>query len=1170
MQKTDKVPTIVLTSYTDGGDNVSPTNTYKAGESQMSQLTQQYNEARESIIQTANMVFSSFSDLPKMVQNAKLLGEGSSSDLPKMVQNAKLLGEAAAILIRLINTKAGETKDEDVRREMVAQAKKLAAVTQDMVTAVKTTVANPDDESQREMFRTAVDELISASNLATSNVIECTMKLVGTMKTYGADIRQVKYELPAIQVGQVKYKTLEAQVTGAGKVKYQLSDMQSGVQHTNVAQIPTVQVAQVHYQVQFAQVQYQGQNIQPAGGQVKYQLQGVQSGVAQGNVVQGLPTVQNVQSAGGQIKYQLQGVQSGVTQGNVVQGLPGVQVKYQLPTDQMRSDVRYVTMDGGQLSAMDSKYSTLDSRNATLGSNISGQILVLDSRYNTLDSSHYVSGNSRGSTLDSTVTSSTMESFNESSVSTRADYSIRKGYDIKTRVVDETQVEYNYGGVKKGLKGTALVNLNALSQERKRKHGGDLEQEVRFVEEKKTIYEWGIDGKMSGKAIVNLDALNKRKKRRVRRKKIVEEGYEEYEYSDEYSDGEGDDGEKGELARWKMEEPYINRTSVIVKRPPSWWVLLLIFRHALNNHRQGHLLEVKVRQRGVGPDRPMQVSGLVSRSREIRPLREQDGLIAIENLEDNGERLDLDEVTPNYEAFYRFMGRGEPIDYEKKKPEPPPDLSDFIDLSDELDPDDMFEGLTETEERKVSPENIPPDFSAFFATYLSTYGWPDDPEVLGAGAKPIEELIDPKFLLKPDDPDGAESVVSEAESAKCGPDLLGGPGGVARVFVLPDYDSYFLRAKSKPQGKYVQCDLGEDTGGGQRKIAVGFMIPYRRIVLACAPADEPRKKAQAQLVRVLKTFHSISVKVIRAVLSTRTRVVYKRTFRRRKNGGGEAEKQKTQAELKEEELMQKFQEAKAKVKDREAESYGQAEGKLLQSKDSMKSAAMEAKEAFLKYAASAGASGQGSGEGGGDGDVTWSKSEVVVSRQSCAELAGLLMQFQQSYQDVLDASMILGKHTKVEWHQKCVVKTTKFFSFSATTVIKGARLFTSSSDIHNTKTKLALAAQDLTTSIDEMINVCHEKFPDENAEAAGNGIQPDKLLELLKTITTNAPNSDLPEIKEFKELAAIMAESRGDTRMGKAVQARMELLATYLQNNPDYCGFDFAEYKKRIVGFTAA
>ncbi|KAI8522109.1 hypothetical protein Bbelb_018630 [Branchiostoma belcheri] len=39
------------------------------------------------------------------------------------------------------------------------------------------------------------------------------------------------------------------------------------------------------------------------------------------------------------------------------------------------------------------------------------------------------------------------------------------------------------------------------------------------------------------------------------------------------------------------------------------------------------------RRRGVVPDRPMQVSGLVSRSREIRPLREQDGLIAIENLE---------------------------------------------------------------------------------------------------------------------------------------------------------------------------------------------------------------------------------------------------------------------------------------------------------------------------------------------------------------------------------------------------------------------------------------------------------------------------------------------------------------------------------------------------------
>ncbi|KAI8478925.1 hypothetical protein Bbelb_433370 [Branchiostoma belcheri] len=41
------------------------------------------------------------------------------------------------------------------------------------------------------------------------------------------------------------------------------------------------------------------------------------------------------------------------------------------------------------------------------------------------------------------------------------------------------------------------------------------------------------------------------------------------------------------------------------------------------------------RRRGVGPNRPMQVSGLVSRSREIRPLCEQDGLIAIENLERN-------------------------------------------------------------------------------------------------------------------------------------------------------------------------------------------------------------------------------------------------------------------------------------------------------------------------------------------------------------------------------------------------------------------------------------------------------------------------------------------------------------------------------------------------------
>ncbi|CAH1251651.1 TLN1 [Branchiostoma lanceolatum] len=1089
--------------------------------SQMSHQTQQYNEARESIIQTANLVFSSF------------------SDLPKMVQNAKLLGEAAAILIRLINTKAGEAKDEDVRREMVAQAKKLAAVTQDMVTAIKTTVANPDDESQREMFRTAVDELISASNLATSNVIECTMKLTGTMKTYGADIRQIKYEMPAIQVGQVKYKTSEAQAAGAGNAKYQLSGMQSNVQQANIAQLPTVQVAQVHYQgaesqssggqvkyqlpamqsgvqqsnigqqVQFAQVQYQGTNAQQGGGQVKYQLQGVQSGVAQGNVVQGLPTVQvaQVQYSGagqqpgsGQVTYQL----AGATQGNIAQ--PNVaqrnvsQVKYQLPADQMRSDVRYVTMDGGQFAAMDSKHSTLDSRNATLGSNLSGQILILDSRYNTLDSSQYVSANSRGSTLDSTVTSSTMESFNESSVSTRADYSTRTDYSVKTNYVDESQVKYNYG-VKKGLKGTALVNMNALSQDRKRKHDGDLEQEVRFVEEKKTIYEWGIDRGMSGKAIVNLDALSKRKKRMVRRKKFVE-GYEEYEeYSDEYSDGDleidDDLDEKRRLARLRMEEPFIKRTTIIV--------------------------------------------------------------------EDNGEELDMEDVSPNFEAFFRNMKRGEPRDDVMKELEDAVDLSDIIQI-DNLTPENLNEGLTEAEERKLSPENIPPDFSAFFATYIATYGWPSDPEVLGPGAKPIEELIDAQNLLKPDDPDrdGAESVLSEAEGGACGPDLLGGGGGPTKMFVLPDYDSYFRQAKAKPRGKFVQCDLGDDTSDGTRKIAVGFMIPYRRIVLACAPADQPRKKAQAQLVRVLKTFQSVAVKTIRAVLSTRTRVVYKRTYRRRRGGGGGESEKKSQAELQQDELMKKFREAKLKVKGREAESYGQAEGKLLESKASLASDAAEAKAAFLRFA-SVGIKGQSGGDG--DDDASWSKTEVVVSRQSCAELAGLLMQFQQAYQDVLDASMILGKHTTVVWHQKCVVKTTKFFSFSATTVIKGARLFTSSSNISETKSNLALAAQDLTTSIDEMMGVCHERFPDENAVDAGNSVEPDKLLELLKAVTSHAPNSDVAEIKEFKELAAIMAESRGDTRMGKAVQARMELLATYLQNNPDYSGFDFAEYKKRILGF---
>ncbi|KAI8511056.1 hypothetical protein Bbelb_119720, partial [Branchiostoma belcheri] len=55
-------------------------------------------------------------------------------------------------------------------------------------------------------------------------------------------------------------------------------------------------------------------------------------------------------------------------------------------------------------------------------------------------------------------------------------------------------------------------------------------------------------------------------------------------------------------------------------------------------------------------DRPMQVSGLVSREREIRPLREQDGLIAIENLEDELHRLWRDHIG----IRPRYAGRGAP------------------------------------------------------------------------------------------------------------------------------------------------------------------------------------------------------------------------------------------------------------------------------------------------------------------------------------------------------------------------------------------------------------------------------------------------------------------------------------------------------------------------------
>ncbi|KAI8509507.1 hypothetical protein Bbelb_133550 [Branchiostoma belcheri] len=71
-------------------------------------------------------------------------------------------------------------------------------------------------------------------------------------------------------------------------------------------------------------------------------------------------------------------------------------------------------------------------------------------------------------------------------------------------------------------------------------------------------------------------------------------------------------------------------------------IIEIIDQESRNPHRkikEAVHIQLEGRQQGVGPDRPMQVSGLVSRSREIRPLREQDGLIAIKNLELNITKL---------------------------------------------------------------------------------------------------------------------------------------------------------------------------------------------------------------------------------------------------------------------------------------------------------------------------------------------------------------------------------------------------------------------------------------------------------------------------------------------------------------------------------------------------
>ncbi|XP_066293763.1 titin-like isoform X1 [Branchiostoma lanceolatum] len=393
--------------------------------------------------------------------------------------------------------------------------------------------------------------------------------------------------------------------------------------------------------------------------------------------------------------------------------------------------------------------------------------------------------------------------------------------------------------------GTAIVNLPPPEKKKKR----DTKYEYIVEQHTKEVH-YGIE-KMSGKSIINLDALKPKKKK---------------------PDPDDDVDEKRRLLRKNLEQPQVSRQVVPVPGDED-----------INKDNLDPTFTAFFRNLGEGdPITPVEEEENIAKAPEVElePMEKEEPedkvkervkkehvdpvneeffktmnesfLKTIEmptikrtmvpivpTVEDEAveEDIALDDLSPNFCAFFRNFDDLEPAETEEEEKEEEPempelDIDDIPNVEDEIIPEKVVN------EKKIEPEIVYPVYDEFFRNF---------PEMLPEKEEPVEkqEESKPEVMLrrKEEEPEHVQTrriYATPVPGADVDESSSGGPEG------LSSSGNDIEMAKESSHTNRLQ----------------GLDPRQRRVVVPAPPEDDPLTQTKARLVKETREFHRSATQVI--------------------------------------------------------------------------------------------------------------------------------------------------------------------------------------------------------------------------------------------------------------------------------------------------------------------
>ncbi|XP_078579975.1 uncharacterized protein LOC144864098 isoform X5 [Branchiostoma floridae x Branchiostoma japonicum] len=606
--------------------------------------------------------------------------------------------------------------------------------------------------------------------------------------------------------------------------------------------------------------------------------------------------------------------------------------------------------------------------------------------------------------------------------------------DLDWNEVDFDQTVYNYG-IEQGKAGQALVDLSALRQARKRKT--ELQTEVQYVEEERHVLNYGIEKNVSGKAIINLDSL-KPPTKKVKRKKTKVEREEE----------------EGEVIEW--DDSDVETVATV---------------ESLTDGRREDL-EVDERYDEERRRIRMQMEQPIVKRRTY-------------HIDETDEDIHVDDSTPVFEAFFRYIGHGEPYP-EKPKEKPVLEMpeSDFT-MPERLDPQ---LGQTKIEERKIRPQERNLDFEAFFRHYMEeARRRMETPTVTREWVKvPGDEDL-PKDTVKPNfdaffrnypDLEPAEQVEEKKKEREEIPtyeteddltirsteEVVRGKveeKPAERSYIWPNFDEFFRSYPSMAKGREfgIQCNVKEEIDSPRMR-KIGVLQRYRRLVRVAAKRYNLVLSSKIKVARVCKEFHLSATRLVVSVLSVFSKI--------------------------------NFGASSLKMEDFTIFNQHLQKGDV----------SFQEVQTMLSTAAQ---------------ELNMASSELVVASKGTHEqLAQASGKFSKDFSLLLEAGMQMAAQTSDEEQQSLMVSNLKSISMSSSKLLLAAKSLSADPNAPNAKNQLASAARSVTDSINQLINICMQTAPGQ--KECDNALRNIETVTEITEVHTSSSSVETTETRKVSEL----------------------------------------------------